>query len=131
MNIIYVFGIVFVCVVGALIIKESGSDSLGTFIVCFIIVVVGAFSVSTLATFVRKMLSGVDSLPIRYTDVVLKSFGIAFVGEIGADIIEELGSHNVAKYFLFAAKVEILCLCLAPITDLLEQLFMLSGQAFG
>ena len=131
MNILSVFGIVFLCVISAIVLRETGAYTVGLFLVCFVIAGVGVISVSSLSSSINELLSSVNNLPFKHSDVVLKSFGIAFVGEIGADIIHELGSENVAKYFLLFAKVEILCLCLAPMYELLDFLFELSRQAFG
>ena len=57
---------------------------------------------------------------LLYADLALKAFGVAFVGEVGADLLRELGSENIAKSLECVAKLEILLLSVEPINALVD-----------
>ena len=131
MNIFAVFGVVLLCVVCSLILRESGQGYIGVILISFCIIVIAGLSTTKLYSSLGNLLNSIKSINLKYTEIVIKSFGVAFVGEIGSDIIEGMGSTNVAKYYVFAAKVEILCLCIEPVCALLSKLVEMSGQVIG
>ena len=55
-----------------------------------------------------------------YITAMLKAFGVALISHICAEVCRECKSTTLADTVLFAGKVELLLLCIQPVTEILK-----------
>lgn len=130
MNILTLCGVCCVCVAAVLILKENGNKGYAAILGSVCIVIIFSLlldKIKIILNFVRVIASADNG--IIYVDAVIKSFGVAFVAEVGADTLRELGSENIAKILESAARVEMLILCIEPLGTLLDKALSFIGHA--
>ena len=130
MSIISVCGIAFLCICAVIVVRDNGSKTFAIIIssVCSLAIIL--YSVKGISGSINQLWSFLKSTSdLKYTEVVVKSFGIAFVCDVCSDSIRDLGGESLASSLEFTAKAEILLLCSAPLTEVLAGALRLVGQA--
>lgn len=130
MSILSVCGIAFLCICAVIVVRENGYKTFAVTVSCVCSLAIILYSLRGAAGYIAKLRGILDTgIELRYADVVIRSFGIAFVCEICSDNIRELGGGSVASALELAAKAEILLLCASPLNDILTGALKLAGQA--
>ncbi len=129
MNILSVCGVAFICLCAVIVVRENGYKTFAVVVSCVCALSIVLISVSSLSNSITGLWSILETGgEFKYADIVIKSFGIAFVCEICSDCIRDLGGNSVASALELAAKAEIMLLCLAPLTEILSGALRLAGQ---
>ena len=121
MNFLYVCAVVLVCAIACLVLKENNSRSMSMLVCSVGIVVVIGMSLLYISGNLREFRDLVSfEVPVKYSSVIIKAFGISFICETSSDILCEVGSERLARSLEFAGKAEILLLTIPQIKDLLN-----------
>ena len=130
MSVFTICGVSLICAIAVLMLREYNSRSRAHLLTLVGIITLSTFGVLLFYGEIKELFSLLETSSLsRYSSVVIKSFGVAFVVELCSDILRELESDRIAKSLEFAGKAEILLLCIGPIKDLVGYAFSLKIQA--
>lgn len=130
MSVFTICGVSLICAIAVLMLREYNSRSIAHLLTLVGIITLSTFGVLLFYGEIKELFSLLETSSLsRYSSVVIKSFGVAFVVELCSDILRELESDRIAKSLEFAGKAEILLLCIGPIKDLVGYAFSLKIQA--
>ena len=130
MNIVSICGVGFLCLCSVLVVKENGYKTFSIVIACLCSIMVVVYAIGGISGELSQLIAIIDySGNIGYSNIVVKSFGIAYISEISADCIRDLGANSIASSIEFAAKIEILILCINPIYEILSASLRLADAA--
>ena len=130
MNILSVCGVAFLCFCAVIVVRENGYKTFAAVVGCVCTLMIILFSVRKASVGISQLWNTlIAGYEIKHADVVIKSFGIAFVCDVCSDCIKDLGGTTVAAALEIAAKAEIMLLCISPLNEILTGALHLAGQA--
>ena len=129
MNILSICGVAFLCLCAVLVVRENGYKTFSIVVSCTCALTIILYSLRSISEGISRLWGVLaNGSELRYADVVIKSFGIAFVCEVSSDCIRDLGENTVASALEIAAKAEIMLLCISPMLDVISGALSLAGQ---
>ena len=129
MSVFTLCGVSLICAIAVLMLKEYNAHSISRLLSIVGIIALSTCGILSFYGEIKELFAMLGTSSVsRYSSVVIKSFGVAFVVELCSDILRELDSDRITKSLEFAGKAEILLLCITPIKDLVGYAFSMKLQ---
>lgn len=129
MNLMFLLGIAIVASLLALLLRQYRSEygMLVELCAAGILFLYAVFNCEPVLTAVYQ-LTEKSGIPVAYLSILLKSLGICYLIQFGADLCRDAGESAIASKLELTGRVMVLLLSLPLFQDLMDKIFQLISE---